>query len=414
MVSCFSKAALEPGRGCAQMALGSYRLRVMPCLVLSQSPCEKRMFPNQLCRYGYVTNSKVKFVMVVDSSNTALRDNEIRSVSVGGSAGRDPQWECGGLPDSEIHGVSGGSAAVPGLARAFSFPLCFQMLRSRDSRSSHVYREPTPLALVADVPEAAQFVHGRDVQPLLQPRGPHSVPVSRLRCSPSLRRAAVTSMREGRSVSVLGIVSLSSDADAAEPCFSSKLLRGCPTYKTDEDWVQGTHLALLVSQVCPVSPRAPTEPSRGPGVLPDLCEKMPSCLWCCTWGVREPDHRGLARGPLRDAGMTGDSTEILQGSIGAHAPNLLPGIPYIPKRGSQGAPPSQQMRGSCMAQRGVTPARGTCPQPGLGLSSSWVLGERSRCWSLLCLPDCPAKGQPPPPSPPWRASPSGTAGTAQT
>lgn len=80
MVSCFSKAALEPGRGCAQMALGSYRLRVMPCLVLSQSPCEKRMFPNQLCRYGYVTNSKVKFVMVVDSSNTALRDNEIRSM----------------------------------------------------------------------------------------------------------------------------------------------------------------------------------------------------------------------------------------------------------------------------------------------------------------------------------------------
>ncbi|XP_008564094.1 PREDICTED: trafficking protein particle complex subunit 2-like protein isoform X3 [Galeopterus variegatus] len=33
--------------------------------------------------YGYVTNSKVKFVMVVDSSNTALRDNEIRSVSAG-------------------------------------------------------------------------------------------------------------------------------------------------------------------------------------------------------------------------------------------------------------------------------------------------------------------------------------------
>ncbi|KAF3817554.1 hypothetical protein GH733_012841 [Mirounga leonina] len=34
----------------------------------------------KLCRYGYVTNSKVKFVMVVDSSNTALRDNEIRSM----------------------------------------------------------------------------------------------------------------------------------------------------------------------------------------------------------------------------------------------------------------------------------------------------------------------------------------------
>ncbi|XP_045628632.1 trafficking protein particle complex subunit 2-like protein isoform X1 [Ursus americanus] len=34
----------------------------------------------KLCSYGYVTNSKVKFVMVVDSSNTALRDNEIRSM----------------------------------------------------------------------------------------------------------------------------------------------------------------------------------------------------------------------------------------------------------------------------------------------------------------------------------------------
>lgn len=31
--------------------------------------------------YGYVTNTKVKFVIVVDSSNTSLRDNEIRSVS---------------------------------------------------------------------------------------------------------------------------------------------------------------------------------------------------------------------------------------------------------------------------------------------------------------------------------------------
>ncbi|KAM8955975.1 trafficking protein particle complex subunit 2-like protein isoform X1 [Vulpes vulpes] len=45
-----------------------------------QSPCVESTFPNQLCRYGYVTNSKVKFVMVVDSSNTALRDNEIRSM----------------------------------------------------------------------------------------------------------------------------------------------------------------------------------------------------------------------------------------------------------------------------------------------------------------------------------------------
>lgn len=31
--------------------------------------------------YGYVTNTKVKFVIVVESSNTQLRDSEIRTVS---------------------------------------------------------------------------------------------------------------------------------------------------------------------------------------------------------------------------------------------------------------------------------------------------------------------------------------------
>ncbi len=30
--------------------------------------------------YGYVTNTKIKFVIVVESSNTALRDNEIRGM----------------------------------------------------------------------------------------------------------------------------------------------------------------------------------------------------------------------------------------------------------------------------------------------------------------------------------------------
>ncbi|KAK7114101.1 trafficking protein particle complex subunit 2-like protein [Littorina saxatilis] len=30
--------------------------------------------------YGYVTNTKVKFVVVVESSNTSLRDNEIRTM----------------------------------------------------------------------------------------------------------------------------------------------------------------------------------------------------------------------------------------------------------------------------------------------------------------------------------------------
>ena len=35
---------------------------------------------NRRYSYGYVTNTKIKFVIVVESSNTALRDNEIRSV----------------------------------------------------------------------------------------------------------------------------------------------------------------------------------------------------------------------------------------------------------------------------------------------------------------------------------------------
>lgn len=32
--------------------------------------------------YGYVTNTKIKFIIIVDSSDTTLRDNEIRSVSL--------------------------------------------------------------------------------------------------------------------------------------------------------------------------------------------------------------------------------------------------------------------------------------------------------------------------------------------
>jgi hypothetical protein len=32
-------------------------------------------------RFGYVTNTKMKFLIVVESSNTLLRDNEVRMVS---------------------------------------------------------------------------------------------------------------------------------------------------------------------------------------------------------------------------------------------------------------------------------------------------------------------------------------------
>ncbi|CAD5110729.1 DgyrCDS99 [Dimorphilus gyrociliatus] len=39
------------------------------------------LYPTEDYRvYGYVTNTKIKFVIVVESSNTTLRDNEIRSM----------------------------------------------------------------------------------------------------------------------------------------------------------------------------------------------------------------------------------------------------------------------------------------------------------------------------------------------
>jgi hypothetical protein len=39
------------------------------------------LYPTEDYRvYGYVTNTKVKFIIIVESSNAALRDNEIRSM----------------------------------------------------------------------------------------------------------------------------------------------------------------------------------------------------------------------------------------------------------------------------------------------------------------------------------------------
>lgn len=34
-----------------------------------------------IIRFGYVTNTKIKFIIVVDSANSMLRDNEVRTVS---------------------------------------------------------------------------------------------------------------------------------------------------------------------------------------------------------------------------------------------------------------------------------------------------------------------------------------------
>lgn len=35
------------------------------------------------CSYGYVTNTKIKFLIVVESANTALRENDVRGVRNG-------------------------------------------------------------------------------------------------------------------------------------------------------------------------------------------------------------------------------------------------------------------------------------------------------------------------------------------
>ena len=40
-----------------------------------------KVFVNRV-RYGYVTNTKIKFVVVVESANNFLRDNEIRMVGM--------------------------------------------------------------------------------------------------------------------------------------------------------------------------------------------------------------------------------------------------------------------------------------------------------------------------------------------
>nr|XP_002131059.1 trafficking protein particle complex subunit 2-like protein [Ciona intestinalis] len=40
-----------------------------------------QLYPSEDYRiYGYVTNTKVKFVMVVEASNTQIRDNDVRSM----------------------------------------------------------------------------------------------------------------------------------------------------------------------------------------------------------------------------------------------------------------------------------------------------------------------------------------------
>ena len=39
------------------------------------------LFPSLVARYGFVTNTKVKFIIIISASNVNLRDNDVRGVS---------------------------------------------------------------------------------------------------------------------------------------------------------------------------------------------------------------------------------------------------------------------------------------------------------------------------------------------
>lgn len=41
-----------------------------------------RCLPSSKCRFGYVTNTKIKIVIIIDANHSSLRDNEIRAVSI--------------------------------------------------------------------------------------------------------------------------------------------------------------------------------------------------------------------------------------------------------------------------------------------------------------------------------------------
>ncbi|KAH8407616.1 hypothetical protein KR222_008182 [Zaprionus bogoriensis] len=56
------------------------------CIIGKGAPESKELYLGLLYStenhkiYGFVTNSKVKFIVVIDSSNVALRDNEVRVI----------------------------------------------------------------------------------------------------------------------------------------------------------------------------------------------------------------------------------------------------------------------------------------------------------------------------------------------
>ncbi|XP_023179441.1 trafficking protein particle complex subunit 2-like protein [Drosophila hydei] len=56
------------------------------CLIGKGAPESKELYLGQLFStenhkiYGFVTNSKIKFIVVIDSSNIALRENEVRAI----------------------------------------------------------------------------------------------------------------------------------------------------------------------------------------------------------------------------------------------------------------------------------------------------------------------------------------------
>lgn len=60
------------------------RRRLIKCEIKGSSP-SLNLLANEFClslfrSYGYMTNTKIKFILVVDSLNSAFRENEIRTI----------------------------------------------------------------------------------------------------------------------------------------------------------------------------------------------------------------------------------------------------------------------------------------------------------------------------------------------
>ena len=72
-------------RTCVCMAARCSLLQVLSVLSREGSHCTgspSLPFLDVMTRYGYITNTKVKFIVIVENTNSLSKDSEIKQVSV--------------------------------------------------------------------------------------------------------------------------------------------------------------------------------------------------------------------------------------------------------------------------------------------------------------------------------------------